>query len=174
MSATIVALLAIKFYPSQIIKNLQGEEKEKRIQSARTIDATQTSSPESSQPTYITIPSVSINLPVSPGQIVDNQWTLYDTRVSWLSTSQTPGKGNVILYGHNRVNILANLEKVTIGSEISVKTKEKKYTYIISEKRKVTPEDIDAILSPKDQLTIYTCNGNFDEKRLVVIAYPKV
>ncbi|MDZ4209943.1 MAG: sortase, partial [Candidatus Curtissbacteria bacterium] len=150
------------------------EEKEKRIQSARTIDATQTSSPESSQPTYITIPSVSINLPVSPGQIVDNQWTLYDTRVSWLSTSQTPGKGNVILYGHNRVNILANLEKVTIGSEISVKTKEKKYTYIISEKRKVTPEDIDAILSPKDQLTIYTCNGNFDEKRLVVIAYPKV
>lgn len=180
MSATIVALLAIKLYPAQIIKNLQGEDKPKHVLHAKTASPSQAPSheespqPESSPPTFISIPSVNISLPVSPGLVVDNQWTLFDTRVSWLSTSELPGKGNVILYGHNRINVLANLEKVALGSEINVKTKERTYTYVVSEKRKITPEDIDAILSPKDQLTIYTCNGNFDEKRLVVIAYPKV
>lgn len=178
MSAIIVALLAIKLYPTSFVRHLKGEDKPKPVLSTRTAKPSQLPSaspqPQSSPPIFISIPSVSISLPVSPGQIVNNVWTLYDTRVSWLSTSEPPGKGNVILYGHNRLNVLANLEKVTVGSEINVKTKEKTFTYIVSEKRKVTPQDLEAIISPKDQLTIYTCNGNFDEKRLIVIAYPKV
>ena len=35
------------------------------------------------------------------------------------------------------------------------------------------PEDVEAILSEDNQLTLYTCEGSFDQKRLVVYADPK-
>jgi len=181
MSATIIALLAIKIYPTKIVKNLLGEDKQKQTLAAKIAKPSPVSQnsentsaqQELSPPTFISIPSVNINLPISPGQIVDNVWTLSDTRISWLSTSEVPGSGNVILYGHNRTNVLGNLANISVGAEINVKTKDKVYTYLVSEKRKVTPQDVDSIISPRDQLTVYTCDGNFDEKRLIVIAYPK-
>lgn len=129
---------------------------------------------KSSPPVAITIPSLALDLSISPGIVQNNQWTLYDDRISWLATSEPPGSGkNVILYGHNRPLLFGSLDKLQIGEEIIVKNSEETFTYVVSEMRKVLPEEVDVIISPKNQLTLYTCDGSFDERRLIVIAYPK-
>ena len=128
-----------------------------------------------SPPTSIVIPTLDLDLPVAPGIVKNNQWTLYDDKISWLATSEAPGSGkNVILYGHNRPLLFGKLDSLQIGEEIIVIGKGGvAFTYTVAQRRKILPEDIDVIISPKNQLTLYTCEGSFDEKRLVVIAYPK-
>jgi LPXTG-site transpeptidase (sortase) family protein len=128
-----------------------------------------------SPPASIVIPTLDLNLPIAPGIVKNNQWTLYDDKISWLATSEPPGSGkNVILYGHNRPLLFGKLTNLQIGEEITVTDNNGMiFTYTVAQRRKVLPEDIDVIISPKNQLTLYTCDGSFDEKRLIVIAYPK-
>lgn len=117
---------------------------------------------------------MSLDLSVAPGIVKNNQWTLFDDKISWLATSEAPGSGkNVILYGHNRHLLFGDLDKLKIGEEIIVKNSNDTFTYTVWEMRKVLPEEVDVIISPKNQLTLYTCDGSFDERRLIVIAYPK-
>ena len=170
MTAAIIGLLVIKFYPSKEVKHVKSTRSNPHVTLA---SPSPTPAVQAFPPRVISIPAVDINLIVSPGKIVNNQWTLYDDKVSWLATSQTPGHGNVILYGHNRPNVLGNLSKVQIGQEIIIETRGQKYVYQIAEKRKVLPNEVDVIVSDKNQLTLYTCDGSFDQRRLVVIAYPK-
>ena len=161
-AAAIVALIVVKFYPANLIKQLTA----------------QASNPEESQvltksaPDRISIPSIQLELPITAATISENQWLLYDDKVSWLSTSAVPRTGNVILYGHNRVNLFGNLKKVEAGGEIKIWDGAKTHSYKVVEKRQVAPGDVDVVLSDKDQLTLYTCDGSFDQKRLVVIAHP--
>lgn len=163
MSALIVGLLMVKVYPSKILNP-------KRVSpAAQVLPETQKQGP----PITISIPAINLNIPVAPGIIKNNEWTLYDDKAAWLSTSKTPGNGNVIIYAHNWASLFGSLYKVQIGQEIKISTNGKEYTYIISEKRKVLPTDIDAVISDRDQLTLYTCDGSFDQKRLIVIALPK-
>lgn len=163
-TAAIVFLIVVRVYPPQFV-NHQKKESPKLIEQTIKII---------SPPTSISIPDVNLNLPVSAATIVNNQWTLYDDRVSWLTTSKMPGEGNVILFAHNKSNLFGNLKKVETGAEITVQSRDKKYSYLVTEKRKVTPNDVGAVLSNKDQLTLYTCDGSFDQKRLIVIAVPKL
>lgn len=123
-------------------------------------------------PESISIPSLAINLSIAPAVTKDNEWTLYDDKISWLVTSKTPGNGNVILYGHNRENLFGRLNQLQLEEEISVEAGGKIYTYAVSEIKKVTPNDVEEILSGEDRLTLYTCEGSFDEKRLIVVAKP--
>lgn len=164
MTAALVALFVAKLYPAKIFAKDTSNPLPNLVQA-------QLKTNES--PTAISIPSLNLNLTVAPGIIVDNQWTLYDDKVSWLSTSKIPGKGNVILYAHNRENLFALLKEVKNGDEITIQHEGKLKVYKIAEKHKVSPDDVDKIISEKDQLTLYTCDGSFDQKRLVVIAYPK-
>lgn len=124
-------------------------------------------------PNFVSIPSIGLALPVAAGVISENQWTLYDDRVSWLSTSAVPGGGNVILYAHNRPHLFGGLHEVGVGDQIFLEREGWEYLYEVVEVRKVTPDDVGAILSEQDQLTLYTCDGTFDQRRLVVIAHPR-
>lgn len=128
-----------------------------------------------SPPASIVVPTLDLDLPVAPGIVKNNQWTLYDDKISWLATSEPPGSGkNVILYGHNRPLLFGKLDRLQVGEEITViDNSGVVFTYTVAQRRKVLPEDVDVIISAKNQLTLYTCEGSFDEKRLVVIAYPK-
>ena len=170
MAAAILGLLFVKLYPSSLIKNLKPKAENPIPVLTSEIKAAQE---ELFVPTQIVVPTIGINLAVAPGIIKDNQWTLYDDKVAWLSTSQTLGDGNVIIYGHNRSAILGQLSKLNIGDEITVKSNSRDFTYQVAEKRAISPEDVQAIISDKQQLTLYTCDGTFDQKRLIVISYPK-
>ena len=123
-------------------------------------------------PTEIEFPTLKKNLVVSAGVINDGDWDLYDDKVAWLATSAVPGEGNVILYAHNRRHLFGNLNQLKPGDKISVTQGKTKIIYKVRESRNILPTDVNAILSPENQLTLYTCDGSFDQKRLVVYADP--
>jgi len=125
-----------------------------------------------SSPTAVSVESAGINIPIAPGLIQEGEWTLYDDKAAWLSTSSVPGEGNVIIYAHNRPGQFAHLGRAEVGDKIVLAYEGNPLIYKIENIKKVEPNDVDAILSDDDQLTLYTCEGTFDEKRLIVTAKP--
>lgn len=123
-------------------------------------------------PTRIKISSLSLDLAVSAGLVNGNTWDLFDDKIGWLATSSVPGEGNVILYGHNRRGLFGDLYKLKIGDLVEVKKGNDWISYKVSEVHRVLPTDVQSILSDKNRLTMYTCDGSFDQKRLVVYAEP--
>lgn len=125
-------------------------------------------------PTAIRIAKLDKSLPVIAALVRDNEWDLFDDKVSWLSTSAVPGEGeNVILYAHNTPEMLGDLNKLEKGDIIEVQQNDIWTKYVVRESRKVTPKDVEAILSDNNQLTLYTCEGSFNQKRRVVYAEPE-
>lgn len=126
-------------------------------------------------PAEIIIPSINIDLKVDPGHIVDGVWQISGANATFLDTSVPPGgKGNVVIYGHNKQVIFGNLPYLSIGQKIIIKTKSGKvYNYIADKKYFVGPDRVD-LVSPSDnnELTIYTCWGVFDSQRAVIKAKP--
>ncbi len=124
-------------------------------------------------PTAIRIDKLDKSLPISAALVHDNEWDIFDNQVSWLSTSAIPGEGNVILYAHDRPEMFGDLNELEIGDIVEVLQSDEWRQYVVREIRSVTPSDVTAILSENNQLTLYTCEGSFDQKRLVVYADPK-
>lgn len=120
-------------------------------------------------PSDIKIPKLNLDLAISPSVVKGNDWEVFDDRVAWLSTSAVPGKGNTILYAHERAGLFGDLYKLKIGDEISVYNGNW-ITYKVTELHLVKPTDVNSILSNDNRLTLYTCEGTFDQKRLVVYA----
>jgi len=128
---------------------------------------------QTSLPVGIEIPSISVNLPVEESIIQNGLWSVSKTGVSHLASSSVPGNsGNVILYGHNTVDKLGSLSRVKIGDNILVKTQNgTTYTFKIKSIETVEPTDIDKLNEHEGEtLTIYTCTGFADLKRLLVKA----
>ncbi len=121
-------------------------------------------------PTAIRIDKLDKFLPISAALVHDNEWDIFDNQVSWLSTSAVPGEGNVILYAHDGPEMFGDLNELEEGDVIEVLQNDVWRSYVVSESRSVAPSDIEAILSEDNQLTLYTCEGSFDQKRLVVYA----
>ncbi len=138
--------------------------------------------PESSQslkkgdtPVGITIPSIKIDLMVDPAEIKNGVWQISYQNATFLSSSATPGSGgNVVIYGHNKTAIFGNLPYLSIGQQIYIKTGDGKiHKYEVYKKDFVGPERVD-LISPtdKEELTVYTCWGIFDQSRAVIKAKP--
>lgn len=126
-------------------------------------------------PRRMFIPSLEKTLSVFPARISHNVWETTDKGVSYLITSASPGeKGNAIFYGHNFTNLLGDLKDITIGSMIMIEeTDGSTKHFTVTDKKIVDPTDISIIKETNDsQLTLYTCTGFLDSKRLVVIAKP--
>lgn len=138
-----------------------------------TIDIPVKTADASQMPANINIPSISTLLPIEQKIIKNGEWGVSENGVSHLITSGTPGySGNIILYGHNTSSALKDLQKVKIGETITIMDKNgKSYTYKIYSIKTVYPDDIGFLTSFENQtLTIYTCIGFADLKRLVVKA----
>lgn len=106
-------------------------------------------------------------------EIQDNIWPISKTGVSYLFSSATPGEvGNSIFYGHNFAGLLNNLNNAKVGDAIEIMMGNKKiYKYKISGITIVRPSQIEILKQGKTSiLTLYTCTGFFDEKRLVATA----
>jgi LPXTG-site transpeptidase (sortase) family protein len=119
------------------------------------------------------IPSVAIDLPVTEAEIVNNVWQVSSTGISHLSLSVVPGMpGNSIFYGHNWARLLGNLIKIKLGDEVIVSDKDNRsITFKVAKIVKVDPTDISILEGGSEPtLTLYTCSGFMDSKRLVVMA----
>jgi LPXTG-site transpeptidase (sortase) family protein len=122
-------------------------------------------------PSYLTYKDIS--LPISTSKIENGRWPLSSESVIYLDGSGVVGKnGNAVIYGHNWKNLLGFLSTVTPGEIIRITTSDNQYAdYTIDLVQEVTPDQTH-VLSPSDEkkLTLYTCSGFMDKKRLVVIA----
>lgn len=122
----------------------------------------------------ILLPKEDIDLPVTPAKIVGGYWEVSETTASHGEGSANPGtNGNVVVFAHARQGLFYNLKDVNKGDIIYVLTPLKWYRYKVGEVQRVYPKYVQTV-SPtkKEVLTLFTCSGFFDEKRLIVKAYP--
>lgn len=127
----------------------------------------------STLPQNISIPTLSIQLPVEPTLIKNGNWPTSQNGVSFLENSGKLGSvGNLIFYGHNWKNLLGSLHKVKVGENIVLQGHNGQvFTYTISHIATVAPTDVSILADTSDErITLYTCIGFLDQKRLVVVA----
>lgn len=125
-------------------------------------------------PTHISIKWY-VDVIVEPSVYSGGHWTISDTAGSYLHSSGKPGQGgNIIIYGHNKRQILGNIRALK-GSEIITLglSDGSSRDYKIKSLTEVSPSDT-RLLYPTDEevLTIYTCSGLLDSRRFVVRAVP--
>ena len=124
-------------------------------------------------PRRIVILSIGLNLPVSPARVLSGNWEISQSDASYLLGSGAPGKpGNIVIYGHNKKKIFGPILSLKKGAEIKIEDeKGNVYKYEVRETKVVLPKNIEVLNPTQDEtLTLYTCTGNFDLKRFVVIA----
>lgn len=129
--------------------------------------------PNQKLPKKIVISSAGIDLPVFPARVVLRDWEISEIGASYLLGSGTLGKpGNIVIYGHNKKTIFGPILSLKKGAEIKIEDdKGSIFKYEIMETKIVSPENIEVLNPTKDEtLTLYTCAGNFDLKRFIVIA----
>lgn len=129
---------------------------------------------KSNIPQRIVIPNEQIDLKVVEAPIVNGYWETSDVNASHGEGSATPGQnGNIVIFAHARIGLFYNLKDVKLGDTIYVFTKDKWYQYKVNKITSVYPNDIKVISPTKsEELTLYTCSGFADEKRLIVQAIP--
>ncbi|MCX8009005.1 MAG: sortase [Patescibacteria group bacterium] len=126
-------------------------------------------------PTRILIPSLSIDINVTPSKLINGYWEVSETSASFGMGSAPPGTiGNTVIFAHARERLFLPLKNIAIGKDIYVLTKQAWHRYTVEEIREVLPTDVYVVNKTQDnRLTLFTCSGFLDSKRLVVIAKPK-
>ncbi len=125
------------------------------------------------QPVKLIIPKLSKTLSITEGEVVKNRWTIAETGVSFLSDSALPGtSGNSVIYGHNRANILGQLNHINPGDKIYVLLESGEFIkYEVVEEKEISKYQVEILSQSADsRLTIFTCSGFLDSSRFVVIA----
>lgn len=126
-------------------------------------------------PVKVVIPKVEIDLPIVESHIVDGYWELSENTASYGLGSGYPGSaGNTVIFAHAREGLFYNLKDVKVGDIIYVLSKDKWFRYKINKITAVYPNQIETVQPTKNEtLTLYTCTGFNDEKRLIVTALPE-
>ncbi len=128
-------------------------------------------------PNRIIIPTVGIDLPVKSSRIINGIWETHDGAANFGLGSALPGTtGNSVIFAHAKWDFFLPLQSIRKDDQISVQTKSGKWhTYLVTEYREVRPDQLEIIApTPDKTLTLFTCSGFADSKRLVVIAKEKV
>lgn len=102
----------------------------------------------------ISVPRLQLNAIVVQGDSSDD----LKSAVGHLSNSALPGEqGNVALAGH-RDTFFRPLRDIRVGDEITFKTQERSFAYIVESMKVVTPSDV-SVLQPSTghDLTLLTC-----------------
>ncbi len=127
---------------------------------------------EASLPKQIIIPSLGIDLAVNKAKVVEGYWEVFTDSAGWGEGSGIPGaNGNQVIFAHARKGLFLSLRQVREEMKIEVVTDDSQYTYEIIEIKEVYPYQTEVIEPTDDEtLTLYTCSGFADSKRLIVIA----
>jgi LPXTG-site transpeptidase (sortase) family protein len=125
-------------------------------------------------PLRIVIPSVNIDLPITEANVINGSWELSETKASHGIGSSYPGqKGNTVIFAHARDGLFLPLRKSKVNDIVYVLTNNTWHRYEIVKLHEVTPDTIEVIQPTIDEtLTLFTCSGFADSKRLIVIARP--
>jgi len=123
-------------------------------------------------PVRVVIPNIKIDDSVVVAKIINGYWELSENTASYGQGSGIPGqKGNIVVFAHAREGLFYNLKDVKKGDLVYIFTKDKWYKYSVDQITPVFPNQVETIYPTKNEtLTLYTCTGFFDEKRLIVRA----
>ena len=127
-------------------------------------------------PVFIKSFPLGVNIKVKESSIVNDVWQTFPDAVSHLNTSGRIGEGgNIIIYGHNKNEILGPIRWAKEGEKIELIGEDgKSYLYIVVKTATVDPNNLEYILPQNEEtLTVYTCIGFFDSQRFVAIAKPE-
>jgi|GEM_PF-925154 len=124
------------------------------------------------QPEKIIIPNIGINLKIDKAKIINGYWETSEINASHGEGSANPGeKGNIVIFAHAREGLFLPLKEIKEKDTIYVLTNEKWFEYEVKEIKTVSPDQIEYIAPTKDEtLTLYTCTGFLDSKRLLIIS----
>lgn len=125
------------------------------------------------EPVGLIIESLRLKLPIIPATKKGEMWETTASGVSYLTLSPRPGEsGNSILYGHNWGSILGSLHSIRPGQIIEIYYSDGTVReFVVLSLSEISPQDISVLDASDDsRVTLYTCSGFFDQKRLVVIA----
>jgi len=128
---------------------------------------------ELTNPSAISLPSLGINLPVVLTYMEGKKWPTTPSGVSYLANSAVPGDiGNAVFYGHNWPSIFGDLKNAKIGDKLVIQYQDGKSRDFTVDKVFIVGPNATEILaqSPTPKITLYTCTGFLDTKRLVVTA----
>lgn len=128
---------------------------------------------EEKVPNQIIVPSVGIDLPVIASPIENGYWKVYDESAGWGVGSGIPGEeGNQVIFAHAQDGLFGTLDEVEVGDNIYTLTDDEWFSYQISEIFEVYPNEVRVIenVTNEEVLTLYTCSGFSDQKRLIVKA----
>ena len=172
----ILALLFLSVALFLLIVPLRLPSQKQTEKNPITINSALYSSKETADdPIRILIPKAQIDLKVIDAKIVDGYWELSENTASYGMGSGHPGeKNNTVIFAHAREGLFYNLKDVNSGDIIYVFTKNKWYRYKVNKITAVYPNQTEVIKPTKSEvLTLYTCTGFSDEKRLIVQAIPQ-
>lgn len=126
----------------------------------------------SAPPVKISIPSIGVDIPVKEAKVVKGYWEVFPDSAGWGVGSASPAEnGNTVIFAHAREGLFLPLKKIKVGAEITVFTKDKWFLYKVVGLQEVLPSQTEVITPTNDsRLTLYTCTGFSDSKRLIVIA----
>lgn len=131
--------------------------------------------PKTSQPPIrIVIPSLAMDLPVVEARVIAGFWELSENSASHGVGSANPGDiGNTVIFAHARDELFGPLRNIKNDATIYLMTDDQWYWYQVQEIKLVNPNDVEVIAPTPDQtLTLFTCSGFLDTKRLIIIAKP--
>lgn len=123
-------------------------------------------------PIRIIIPELGIDLPVKSAQVVKGYWEVFSDAAGFGVGSAFPEEeGNQVIFAHARQGMFLPLRNAKLGQNVVVFTKDNYYSYTISDILEVLPTQLEVIASTDEAIvTLYTCSGFADSKRLIVIA----
>lgn len=162
--------LVILYFPSFLPKPVVNNNNPIKISSSLYASKNTTN-----DPVRILIPKADIDLRVIDAPIVNGYWQLSETTASYGLGSGHPGtKSNTVIFAHARQGLFYNLKDINLGDIVYIFTKDKWYRYKVNKITAVYPNQTEVIKPTKNEvLTLYTCTGFYDEKRLIVTALPQ-
>lgn len=105
----------------------------------------------------------------------DGSWSISEHTASYLAGSGYPTQpGNTIIYGHDTADVFENLKGIQNGESVTLKLANgDERVYQVIDVVNVKPSQVRYLQNTPDEvLTLYTCDGLFDQHRLVVRAVP--
>lgn len=160
------ALVDYHFY----IKEIQAADNTDPIQIDENLISIETS--VKNYPNRILIPKSEIDLEIKPANVVKGKWEVFDDKAGFGMGSATPEEmGNSVIFAHAKEGQFLNLKNVKPNDEILVFTHNNWFSYKVNEIKEVKPTDV-SVIAPTDDstLTLFTCSGFADSKRLIVVA----
>lgn len=128
---------------------------------------------EPGMPKRMVVPSLSLGLPIVTVPMEKGTWKVEEGVANFAEESSpfNGDVGNSVLYGHNKSDAFKPLDQLKTGDRVYVQTSLYQFTYEVFDVSTTGPKNVE-VMKPGDkrELTLITCNGYFDEKRLIIKA----